>query len=129
MPVTGDTLALAIMDDDGWGCAITTTPYLTQEQVDAAYAWADDFMRDHIRQPSAGLVQLTWYTSVSADDETHDQEADLDAIGSPGGASWASVSPNGRPGHEDAWAWEIYSRWTDVDDNPQATLACGEADN
>jgi hypothetical protein len=30
MSITGDTLALAVMDDDGWGCAITSTSLADQ---------------------------------------------------------------------------------------------------
>lgn len=67
-------------------------------------------------------MPLTWYTSVSADEDNHDQEVDLDAIGSPGGASWASVSPN-----DPGWHWEIFDRWLDVDEDPDPTLAVGEA--
>ena len=71
------------------------------------------------------LPALTWYTSQSADTE-HDQEVDLDAIGSPGGASWASVSPDsGRT--RAPWVWVIYDRWTDVDEDPDPVLAEGGA--
>jgi hypothetical protein len=47
----------------------------------------------------AAVRSLNWYTSVSADADNHDQEVDLAAIGCPGGASWASVSPS----HGDQW--------------------------
>lgn len=66
---------------------------------------------------------LRWTTSASADAENHDQETDLDAIGSPGGASWASAAPDGRKGHE-PWTWEIWDRWLIEDGN---LLANGEA--
>ena len=51
-------------------------------------------------------MTLKWYTSVSADDENHDQEVDLDAIGSPDSASWASVAPQ-----DGRWSWTVYARW------------------
>jgi hypothetical protein len=72
------------------------------------------------------VPDLAWYTSESADDENHDQETDMSRAGSPGGASWASVSPNGRPGRENTWLWVIYNRWTDVDDY-DSELGRGEA--
>jgi hypothetical protein len=75
---------------------------------------------DHARECD-GLPHLEWSTSDSADTENHDQEVDLDAIGSPGGASWASVSPS----WENQWWWVIYDRWIDVDDEPDPTLAEG----
>lgn len=68
-------------------------------------------------------MSLTWTTSASADDQNHDQETDLDAIGSPNGASWASVSPE-----SEGWAWVIYDRWLDVDEAPDPVLASGKAD-
>jgi hypothetical protein len=73
-------------------------------------------------------MNLDWYTSASADDQNHDQETDLDQIGSPGGASWASVCPDGEPGRK-PWIWVIYDRWLDVDEAPDPELARGEADN
>jgi hypothetical protein len=41
---------------------------------------------------------------------------------------WASVSPDGIPGHENLWRWVIYDRWLDVDSEPDPTLADGLAD-
>src|SRR5580658_6330255 len=76
-------------------------------------------------EPPAG--NLTWTTSGSADAENHDQETDLDSIGSPGGASWASVAPDSLPQYG-PWHWVIYDRWIDVDDEPDPTLAEGQAD-
>jgi hypothetical protein len=73
-------------------------------------------------------MELTWITSASADEHNHDQETDLTVIGSPGGASWASVAPDGRAGHK-PWVWVIYSRWNDVDEGDDAVLAEGEADD
>jgi hypothetical protein len=73
------------------------------------------------------MPDLNWYTSNSADDQNHDQETDLAKIGNPGGAEWASVSPDGRPGHK-PWNWEIYDRWIDVDEEPGHTLAYGKTD-
>lgn len=52
------------------------------------------------------MRNLTWTTSASADDLAHDQETDLGTIGSPGGAAWASVSPEGS-----GWNWAVYDRW------------------
>jgi hypothetical protein len=68
-------------------------------------------------------MELTWTTSASADDRNHDQEVALDTseLGSPGGAVWASVSPD-----KGGWAWVIYNRWTDVDDH-DSELAAGLA--
>ena len=72
------------------------------------------------------LPDLAWYRSQSADAEHDDQEVDLDAIGSPGGASWASVSPDsGRT--RAPWVWVIYDRWIDVDSEPDPVLAEGGA--
>jgi hypothetical protein len=70
-------------------------------------------------------MELTWTTSASADDDNHDQETELDTIGNPGGAVWASVSPDPRYG----WVWEIFGRWLDADDDPQATIDVGTADD
>jgi hypothetical protein len=72
-------------------------------------------------------MNLTWTLSASADEANHDQETDLTAIGSPGGASWASVAPDGRGGHQ-PWGWTVYSRWNDVDEGDDAVLAEGGAD-
>lgn len=47
-----------------------------------------------------------WYTASSADDQHHDQELDLEALGNPGGGSWAVVYPDG-----DLWTWEVYNTW------------------
>lgn len=70
------------------------------------------------------MPELTWYPAQSADSQHDDQETDLDAIGSPGGASWAWVALN------DRWTWSIYARWLweDIDADPASTLAEGEAD-
>lgn len=67
------------------------------------------------------MTGLPWRTSASADEHAHDQEADLAALGSPGGAVWASVSPEG-----DGWHWGIYDRWLweDIDAGGHV-LACG----
>lgn len=51
-------------------------------------------------------IQLDWYAADSADTEHHDQDVDLDRLGSPGGASWAAVSHEG-----DAWDYRVYDRW------------------
>jgi hypothetical protein len=67
-------------------------------------------------------MELTWTTSASADYDNHDQETELDTIGNPGGAVWASVSPD-----RDDWVWEIFDRWLDVDDEPYASIAIGRA--
>jgi hypothetical protein len=72
-------------------------------------------------------MNLTWTLSASADEANHDQETDLTAIGSPGGASWASVAPDGRDGHQ-PWGWTVYNRWNDVDEGDDAVLAEGGAD-
>lgn len=74
-------------------------------------------------------MNLTWTTSASADDDNHDQETDLTAIGCPGGAVWASVAPDSRvlPGYG-PWAWVIYNRWNDVDDH-DCELAAGPANS
>ncbi len=63
--------------------------------------------------------ELAWTTSASADDHAHDQETDLSAIGSPGGAIWASVAPEGN-----GWNWTICDRWLWEDAD---ILACGSA--
>lgn len=70
------------------------------------------------------MNEITWQTSDSADSANHDQEADLAALGNPGGAEWASVAPEGA-----AWSWAVYSRWLweDIDADPAATLASGPA--
>jgi hypothetical protein len=68
-------------------------------------------------------LPLQWYTSDSADDDNHDQEVDLDRIGSPGGASWASVAPGGTP-ESGGWHWVIYNRWTNMDKH-DSELAAG----
>jgi hypothetical protein len=67
---------------------------------------------------------IKWVTSASADEDNHDQEAEMAAIGSPGGAVWASVSPD-----RGNWAWAVYATWLweDIDTNPDATLAEGTA--
>ena len=70
-------------------------------------------------------MELAWYTSDSADECNHDQEVDLDRIGNPGGASWAYVAPDGRPGHK-PWNCEVLDRWLYED---AETLAAGEADD
>jgi hypothetical protein len=71
------------------------------------------------------MIELTWITSMSADDDNHDQETDLDAIGSPGSASWASVSPS----EHGKWWWVVYDRWIiNEDSEPDPTLAEGHAD-
>lgn len=72
-------------------------------------------------------MELTWRTSASADEHNHDQETDLGPLGEPGGAVWATVSPDGRAGHR-LWIWVIYNRWNDVDEGPDSVLASGEAD-
>lgn len=51
-------------------------------------------------------IDLAWTTSGCADDFNHDQEVDLGAIGSPGGAEWAYVCPNGGE-----WTWGVLDRW------------------
>jgi hypothetical protein len=68
-------------------------------------------------------MNLNWRTSDSADDMNHDQEVDLDKAGNPGGASWASVSPDGA-----GWVWVVYDRWLDVDAEPDPELARGGTD-
>lgn len=67
---------------------------------------------------------LTWELSASADGVNRNQWADLAAKGSPGGAIWASVSPE--PGH---WHWAVYASWLreDIDASPARTLAQGTA--
>jgi hypothetical protein len=72
-------------------------------------------------------MDLTWTLSASADEANHDQETDLGPLGSPGGAVWATVAPDGRVGRK-LWGWVIYSRWNDVDEGDDAVLAEGEAD-
>ena len=71
-------------------------------------------------------MPLNWTTSVSADNQNHDQETDLAAIGNPGGAEWASVAPQGNG----RWSWAIYTRWLweDIDADPASTLASDETD-
>jgi hypothetical protein len=70
----------------------------------------------------APLPELAWRTSDSADEENHDQETDLAAIGNPGGAEWASASPDGRPGIP--WTWGVYRRWLweDIDADPERNI-------
>jgi hypothetical protein len=73
------------------------------------------------------IMELTWTTSASADEDNHDQETDLDSTGSPGGAAWATVAPEGGPDHK-PWMWVIYDRWIDVDEH-DSELAAGETDH
>lgn len=76
----------------------------------------------------AAVFRLNWYTSASADEHNHDQEVDLDHLGSPGDASWASVSPGGsQDDPARSWTWEIFDRWLleDEDGQPAKTLAYG----
>src|SRR5580692_7568675 len=110
MSVTEHERALAVMDDDGWGAAITTTDeeretrdilgdlgtmLAVSEGLEDGSLTEDDAGNWTRRQPAAEPAPaLRWYTSASADDENHDQEVNLDKAGNPGGAVWASVSPN-----------------------------------
>ena len=67
---------------------------------------------------------LAWYPANSADEYHDDLEADLGAIGSPGGAIWAWVADAGKG----VWSWSIYDRWLweDIDADPDRhTLAAG----
>jgi hypothetical protein len=142
MSVTEHERALAVMDDDGWGAAITTTDeeretrdilgdlgtmLAVSEGLEDGSLTEDDAGNWTRRQSAAEPAPaLRWYTSVSADDENHDQEVNLDKAGNPGGAVWASVSPNSQPGYG-PWVWVIYDRWLDVDEEPDPTLADGPA--
>ena len=110
---------------DGWGMRVDRD-YGTELGV-VLYASGDPSVREHVTDRSVLRRILGWATSASADAESHDQETDLDAIGSPGGASWASVAPDGRPGHK-PWTWTVYRCWLDVDTTPDSELAAGEAD-
>jgi hypothetical protein len=73
-------------------------------------------------------MELTWYPSESADGDHDDLETDFAGLGSPGGAAWAHVALEDEPGHP-PWTWAVYARWLweDIDADPDATLARGEA--
>lgn len=71
------------------------------------------------------LTDDHWVPAISADLDHDDEEADLGALGNPGGASWAWVAGEDSQG----WSWAIYSRWLweDIDAGPQTVLAEGRA--
>lgn len=70
------------------------------------------------------MTALAWAAAARSAGPGDDQETDLAAIGSPGGACWAWVAPDGW-----RWAWGVYTswRWEDIDGDPAATLARGPA--
>ncbi len=123
---TGDTLHSAAQTDANniaYLCRKYSPAYLATLVVAAARMIQG---RDETQAPDPATLGLTWTTSDSADEANHDQETNLDAIGNPGGAVWASVSPVVLHDQQ-KWAWVIYNCWTDVDEH-ECELAAGRVD-